>query len=90
MLVLGHWPELGRLMLGHDIVYIAVAPPDTLEASLVKEVAAIIDKDLYGTRLLLVGKIPRIVSHYQTIPEAESVAQGLRVLGLVVIVCSDS
>jgi hypothetical protein len=77
-------------MAGYDIVYVAVAPPDVLEANLVKKVGAIIDKDLYGTRLLLVGRIPRIIDHYQTIQTAESVAQSLRALGLVAIVCKDS
>jgi hypothetical protein len=77
-------------MAGYNIVHVAIAPPDILEASLVERVAAIIKKDLYGTRLLLTGKIPRIVAHYQTIQEAGSIAQSLRATGLVVIVCSDS
>jgi len=76
-------------MAGHDIVHVAIAPPDMAEESLVKGVAAIINKDLYGTRLLLAGKIPRIVAHYETIQEAESIVQSLRALGLVAIVCND-
>lgn len=58
-------------MARNDIVHIAIAPPDMLEASIVKQVAAILNKDLYGTRLLLAGKIPRIVAHYQTTQLAE-------------------
>jgi CRP-like cAMP-binding protein len=77
-------------MTGYDIVHVAVAPPNILEANLVKEVAAILNKDLYGTRLLLAGRVPRIVAHYQTIQAAESTAQSLRALGLVTVVCSDS
>jgi hypothetical protein len=77
-------------MAGYDIVHVAIAPPDILEASLVKEVAAVLNKDLYGTRLLLAGKIPRIVAHYQATQAAEGVAQRLRTLGLVVIVRNDS
>jgi len=57
-------------MAEYDMLHVAIAPPDALEASVVERVAAIINKDLYGTRLLLTGKIPRIVSHYQTIQEA--------------------
>lgn len=90
MVISGQWPRVGRLMAGYDIVHIAVAPPDMLEMSLVKEVATILNKDSYEIRLLLAGKIPRIVGHYQTTPIAESVAQRLRVLGLVTILCSDS
>lgn len=74
----------------NDIVHVAIAPPDMLDASLVKEVASIINKDLYGTRLLLAGMVPRLIAHYQTIQEAESVAQSLRTLDLVVITCNES
>lgn len=77
-------------MAEYDMLYVAIAPPDALKASVVERVAAIINKDLYGTRLLLSGKIPRIIAHYQTIQEAEPVIQSLRAIGLVVIMCSDS
>ncbi len=77
-------------MAGYDNVHIAVAPPGMPEASLVKEVAAILNKNFYETRLLLAGKIPRVVAHYQTAEMAESVAQRLKALSLVTIVCSDS
>jgi hypothetical protein len=77
-------------MASYEIVHIAIAPPDLLAADLVNKVAVIINKDLYGTRLLLSGKIPRVVAHYQTFQAAESAAQSLRRLGLVSIVCQDS
>lgn len=72
------------------MVHIAIVSSDTPEENLVKKVADIINKDLYGTRLLLAGRIPRIVAHYQNMQAAESVAQNLRALGLVTIVCQDS
>jgi hypothetical protein len=71
-------------------VHVAIAPPDTLGANLTKKVAAIVDQDLYETRLLLAGKIPKIIAHYGTMQMAESTAQSLRALGLVTIVCKDS
>ena len=77
-------------MTGHDMVHIAIAPPDALEAGLAEKVAAIVNKDLFGTRLLLGAKIPRIVGHYQTLQSAQSIAQSLRSLGLVAVVCHDS
>lgn len=43
-----------------DIVHVAIALPDILESSLVKEVAAILNEDLYGTHRLTAEKIPRI------------------------------
>jgi len=72
------------------IVYVAIAPKDKLEAGLAEKVAAIIKKDVHETRLVLGGKIPRIVGRYQSLQAAESVAQSLRTLGLVAIMCSDS
>jgi hypothetical protein len=77
-------------MAGYDLVYVAIAPPGVLEANLIKKIAAIVNKDLYGTRLVLTGKIPRIIAHCQTMQTAESIAQSLRALGLVAIVCKDS
>jgi len=77
-------------MTGHEIVHIAIAPPDRLEANLIEKVAAIVNKDLYGTRLLLAGKIPKIIAHYNTMQVAELTAQSLRALGLVAIVYNDS
>jgi hypothetical protein len=73
-----------------DIVHVAIAPPDTLDESLVEKVAAIINKDLYGTRLLMAGKMPQLVARCQTTQAAELVAQSLRALGLVVVVCDDA
>lgn len=77
-------------MVVHEIVYVSIAPPHVLEANLIKETAAILNKDLYGTRLLLVGKIPRIIAHYNTMEAAELTARRLRALGLATIVCRDS
>ena len=77
-------------MVSDEIVHIVIAPPDLLETNLVNKVAAIINKDIYSTRLLLTGKIPRVIAHYQTFQAADSAAQSLRALGLVSIVCTDS
>jgi len=77
-------------MARSEIVHVAISPPVKLEENLIKKVAAIIDKDLYGTRLRLAGKIPRIISQYDTVQRAELTAQRLRALNLVAIVCKDS
>lgn len=77
-------------MASYEVVHVAVAPPERLDANLIKKVAAIVDRDLYGTRLLLAGKVPRIIARYDTVPTAELTAQSLRALGLVAIVCKDS
>ena len=72
-----------------EIVHIAIVPPVHVEDNLIKEVSGIINHDLYGTRLLLAGKSPRIVAHYQTLQMAESVKLRLQSLGLVVILSRD-
>jgi hypothetical protein len=77
-------------MAGHEIVHVVMAPSHTLEANLIKKVAAIVGKDLYGTRLLLAGEIPRIIAHYDTMQMAELTAQKLKALGLVAFLCKDS
>ncbi len=76
-------------MVASDIVHVLVAPPDNIETNLVKQVAVIINKDPYETRLLLSGKIPKLIAHYQSTQEADLVAKRLKTLGLVAVVCSD-
>jgi hypothetical protein len=65
-------------MTRSEIVYVAISPPVKLEENLIKKVAAIIDKDLYGIRLRLAGEIPSIISQYDTVHRAElSVTAGV-------------
>jgi rhodanese-related sulfurtransferase len=76
-------------MAEHEIAHVAIAPPDTLEADLIKKVAAILDKDPYDTRLLLAGEIPKIIAHCQSMQTAQSTVRSLRELGLVAFACED-
>ena len=77
-------------MVGDGIVHVAVTPPGTSDVNLIKNVAAIVNKDAYETRLLLTGEIPKIIAHYHDKQAAESIAQRLKDLGLVAFVCRDS
>ncbi len=72
------------------MVYVAAAPPKSLSEDLVKTVASLIGKEIIDTRLLLAGDIPRIVALGQNSDTADSIAQGLRDVGLVAFVGSDS
>jgi hypothetical protein len=83
-------PEVNRPMNSYEILHIAINPPVPVDANLTREAAAILNKDLNETRLLLTGNIPRIIAHYQSIQTAEEVARRLKNLGLTVIVCRDS
>lgn len=78
------------LMIANEIVHVSIAPLHVLDANLIKQAAAVINKDIYSTRLLMAGKIPRIIAHYNSIEMAELTAQRLRGLGLAVVVCRDS
>ncbi len=82
-------PDVTKPVESPEIVHIAIVPPVHVEDNLIKEVSGIINHDLYGTRLLLAGKSPRIVAHYQTLQMAESVKLRLQSLGLVVILSRD-
>jgi hypothetical protein len=73
-----------------EVIHVALTPSAKVEETLIKTVSAIIEKDLYGTRLLLAGKSPRIIANFQTLQAAELVAQRLKNLGLAVIICKDS
>jgi hypothetical protein len=77
-------------MADYEVMHIAVAPPTNLDANLVKSVATVINKSPYDTRLLLAGKVPKVIAHYDSMQIAESVVQNLRELGLVAIACKDS
>jgi hypothetical protein len=72
-------------MVQDGIVHVALVPPGGLDDQFVQRVSVVLHNDLYGTRLLLAGKVPRIVGYYGSRPEAESVVQALRSLNLVAI-----
>ncbi len=72
------------------ILYLALVPLVAPETSVITEVATIIGKDPYGTRLLLAGKVPRIIARYDSKQTAESIAQRLKDLGVVPILCTES
>ena len=74
----------------HDMVYVAVVPPKTLGGDLLKRVASLVGKEIFDTRLLLFGDIPRILAPYPNTDTADSIAQSLREAGLVAFVCRDS
>jgi len=77
-------------MVINEIVHVLVSPPDNIDTNLVKQAAVILKKDPYATRLLLSGKIPKIIAHYPGIEEAELIIKPLKTLGLVAVALIDS
>jgi len=78
------------MMAEHEVVHIAVAPPAKLDEKLVSSVAAVINKSLAYTRLLLAGELPRIIAHADSPPAAEAIIKSLGELGLTALACRDS
>ncbi|MFZ1914883.1 MAG: hypothetical protein WCF70_04140 [Dehalococcoidales bacterium] len=76
-------------MVTNEIVHLLVAPPQTVETSLVKEASLILQKDPYETRMLLSGKLPKLIAHYSSVAAAETAARQLKTLGLVALAVSD-
>jgi hypothetical protein len=77
-------------MDAHDIVHVVITPSPKSEANLIEQVSAVINKNIYETRLLLTGNLPRIIAHHQNMESAESIAHKLKDLGLPAFVCRDS
>jgi len=78
-------------MITHDeTIHVVLLPHSGLKDEIVKEVSTITHKNLFEIRLLLAGKIPRVLSQCKTFQEAESVTQKLKALGLRAFVCPDS
>jgi hypothetical protein len=77
-------------MATYEIFHIAIASSAAIEADLAVRVAAIINKDAYGTKLLLSRKVPVIIAHSNTQSNAEKIAGKLRELGLTTTVFTDS
>lgn len=77
-------------MIPNDIFHVAVVPPETLGEDLLKKVASLVGKEIFDTRLLLAGEIPRIIASCPNTDTADSIAQGLRDAGLVAFICGDS
>ncbi len=77
-------------MAGNEVVHVAAATPAIPEPDIITKVAAIINKDSYQTRLLLSGGLPKLVAHYPSIQEADSIARNLTELGLVAFICPNS
>lgn len=67
---------------GPPQVYVAVLPPASPGPGLVAAVANVVGKSPAATRLLLAGRIPRILAVFGNRTEARSVVEGLRLLGL--------
>jgi hypothetical protein len=72
-----------------DKQHLVAVPPNWADSELTQAVALLIKKDVPGTRLLLHGKVPRILASYSSTESAGAIARELSGLGLQVQVCND-
>jgi hypothetical protein len=77
-------------MTEQKIVHVALNPPELLGASLVKQVAVILNREVSEARLLLSGRIPKIIAHFDNAETAESVVKNLLSLGLMAFTIDDT
>jgi hypothetical protein len=78
------------LVTDSEIIHIALDPPTAFDTNLVRSVANAVNKSPSQTRLLLAGKVPKVVAHCNSIQVAESIIRNLRGMGLAAIACRDS
>lgn len=77
-------------MADSEIVHIVVAPPVALDEKLIKSAADVLGKNIYDTRILLSGEIPRIIAHCESMHTAKPVLHALTGLGINAIAFNNS
>lgn len=76
--------------MDYEVVHIAVTPPARPDEKLVSSVAAVINKSLTHTRLLLAGELPKIIAQADSPPAAKAITKALRQLGLAALALPDA
>lgn len=70
-------------MIENELIDIVIAPNDKLSEELTQKVAAIINQDIYRTRILLASKIPRIIAQTTEEYRAKDIISKIESLGFV-------
>lgn len=68
----------------------AVMPPPGTSAALIIGVASLLSQPDYQVRMILAGRLPKIISHYLDEPAAAATIRSLNELGLVAFVVSET
>jgi hypothetical protein len=77
-------------MISPDVFHVAAMPPAALDPAVLAKAAQIVGRDPYTTRLLLVGKMPKLLAHCHTVDEAQEIVSRFKALGLSAFVCPES
>lgn len=76
-------------MLGRSISHLAINPLDSIEPGLVKKASDMLKKDAYEMRLLLSGKIPKIIAHFDNEKECLKMVEAFSAVGIHAFVVDD-
>ncbi|MEN8614287.1 hypothetical protein ABFB09_03240 [Dehalogenimonas sp. THU2] len=74
----------------YEMIHLAVMPPVETPAPLIRSVSEIVAQPDYQVRLLLAGRLPRIIAHYPDEPPAVVALKALANLGLTVFTIADA
>jgi len=77
-------------MTDQKIVHVAINPPESIDTNVVKAVATILNREIYEVRLLLSGRIPKLVAHFHNSEAASIIAASLSSLGLLSFTVEDA
>lgn len=73
-----------------EIFHIVVNPPVAIDPGMLERMAVILGQEIYRTRLLLSGRVPKIIAQCQTPESAEVMVQKIKNIGVSVFMCKDS
>ncbi|MEL7562929.1 hypothetical protein [Dehalogenimonas sp. 4OHTPN] len=73
-----------------DIGHVAVEPPPDLSPELIARAAAVLDRAPCDIRLLLAGRVPKLIAHFDNFARADAAAGNLRAAGLTALALSDA
>lgn len=73
-----------------DIGHVAAEPPPDLSPELIARAAAVLDRAPCDIRLLLAGRVPKLIAHFDNFARAEAAAGNLRAAGLTALALSDA
>jgi hypothetical protein len=69
--------------------HVAIEPPPDLNPELIAWAAAVLDRAPCDARLLLAGRVPKLIAHFDNFARAEAVAENLRAAGLTALAFDD-
>jgi hypothetical protein len=77
-------------MNNNDVCHVAAMPPQDVTPALISKAADILSQPLYQIRMLLAGRLPKILGRFRDEPTAAAAIGRLRKLGMTAFVVTES